>query len=258
MKILAVSNQKGGVGKTTLSVHLAYAAYERGLRVLLIDMDTQENASMMFEPADTSQEFIHTSQLFNEQPSQLPIEFVKPSLGLIRADKVELTAIADLKDADGLENRAIATVAQYKKQFDICILDTPPARNILLFTSLVMADKVLTPIKFGKWEMSGFADLLDDIAAIQSSGLNPNLKHIGSICSKINTRSQKQMEYLEAFKLKYKSAVLNTYLSEREAVQVAINEGRPVWDKVKGVSHKKTAQEWRDACETILNLVVKG
>ena len=257
MKILAVCSEKGGVAKTTLSVHLAHAAHDMGLRVLLTDFDTQGNAGMMFEPPDLSKEFLSTASLFEENPSKLPIEFIKPSFGIIRADKEALTMVADEK-VEGAEFRPIETLKQHTKEFDICIVDSAPSRAFLLYSSLVLADHVLTPVKMGKFELDGFAELLGDITNIQKSGINPRIKHLGSIPVKINTRSANQMEMLSAFKDTYKKSVLDLCLAEREAVQVAINEGRPVWNNVRGASHKKTATEWREACNAILNMVIKG
>jgi chromosome partitioning protein len=257
MKILAVSSEKGGVAKTTISVHLAHAAYDKGLKVLLVDFDTQGNAGMMFEPPDLSKTFLSTAALFDEKPSNMPIEFVKPNFGIIRADKEALTMVADSK-TESAEFRPLEALKQHANSFDICIVDSAPSRAFLLYSSLVLADYVLTPVKMGKFELDGFAELISDITNIQKSGINSRIKHLGSIPVKINTRSSKQMEMLNEFKATYKKSVLDLCLPEREAVQVAINEGRPVWNNVRGASHKKTATEWRDACDAILNMVIKG
>lgn len=255
MKTLVVSNQKGGVGKTTLAVHLALAAHKKGLRVLLVDFDTQQNAGMMFVQTEPALNFLTSSALFLETASTLPLEYVNPTLAIIRADKKGLVLIEDNKSVGSGSKFPALRLKEFDSLFDVCIIDTPPAMGILLNSALVAANQVLTPVKMGRFETSGFADLLDNIKKIRSSGLNPRLKHIGSIAMRINTRSAKQLNALAEFRQAYPSAMLSIMLPEREAVQVAINEGRAVWDKIDGASHKKTAQEWRDGCEVILNLL---
>lgn len=255
MKILAVSNQKGGVGKTAFSTHMAYAAHEKGLKVLLIDFDPQSNAGMMFEPQDESKKYLVTSDLFSEDAVDTPLEFYFPKLAIIRADKLPLAAINMMVSDLSLKKRPAQVLKAHQDKFDVCIIDCPPSMGVLLDAGLIAANQVLTPVKMGKFEMSGFADLLNNIKVIRTGGLNPRLKHIGSIPMKVNTRSSKQMQELSDFRKKYDKAVLPCLISEREAVQVAINEGRPVWEKIKGVSHKKTAQEWHEACDLILTIL---
>lgn len=254
MKILAISNQKGGVAKTTLSVHLAYAAHEKGLRVLLVDFDPQQNAGMSFEPADESQDFLKTHDLFTD--TSKPVEFVKDRLAIIRASEQNLVNISlNVNEQNLLIKLPALALKTFENDFDVCIMDTPPAKGILLDSALVAANQVLTPVKMGKYELSGFADLLNNIRRIRNSGLNPRLKHIGSIPMKINTRSSDQMSRLDNFRTEYGKAVLPLMISEREAVQMAVNQGQPVWVKVKGLSHKRTADEWRGACDFILNIL---
>jgi chromosome partitioning protein len=254
MKILAISNQKGGVGKTTLSVHLAYAAHEKGLRVLIVDFDPQQNTSMMFEPADQSKDYLKTADLFTDE--RKPLEYIKENFAIIRANEAQLCALGLIKEAPHaflrLPSKALKV---FHNDFDVCVIDTPPAKGTLLDSALVAASHVLTPVKMGKFEMSGFADLLNNINRIRTGGLNPLLKRMGSIPMKVNTRSAKQVKALADFRVTYGSAVLPLIISEREAVQAAINDGRPVWVNVKGVSHKRTALEWREACDLILTIL---
>lgn len=253
MKTLTVASQKGGVGKTTLSVHLAYAAHEKGLRVLIVDFDPQENSSMMFEPADESQDYLKTSDLFSDVVK--PIEYIKPSFAIIRADAKGLIDLSRINEAPS-EFLRMPSLAfkRFQDEFDVCIIDTP-AKGSLLDSALVAANQVLTPVKMGKFEMSGFADLLNNIKRIRNGGLNPRLKHIGSIPMKVNSRSPSHVQALAKFRADYDKAVLPLDISEREAVQVAINDGRPVWENVKGLSHKRTAQEWRKACDYVLQIL---
>lgn len=255
MKILAVSNQKGGVGKTTLSTHLAYAASDKGLRVLLIDLDTQANASMMFEKKSDEINYLTSSDLFDETITNLPIEKALDNLWIIRAERESLTVILDSKSEE-LSVCPSKVLQPYSNQFDLCIIDCPPARGLLLMSALSLAQSVISPIDMCKFSIDAFAELLNDMEKVKKAGNNPSLKMLGAIGMKINTRSTTQMQQFSEFKEKYKEIVLPYFFPVREAVQAAINESRPVWTKVRGASHKKTAEEWRKYCDTILAAVI--
>lgn len=251
MRIITVANQKGGVGKTTLSAHLVYHAQEHGRRVLVIDLDAQANLSHTFARAKTGGgKPLAASALFREdKPGAQPAE-VSPGIFLVEAD-------AALVDVDGqaalalVAGRAIRALAQ---GYDLCIIDTPPSFGVRQMAGLVAADAVITPIGIGLYELDGVAALLETIRAVRTKGYNPRLQHLGLLPIKINERSKLESETLAGLRKAYGKHVTPYSLPERTAVKTATARGRPVWLGTKGESHLKAAREWRTACSNILSI----
>jgi chromosome partitioning protein len=255
MKTLAIANQKGGVGKTTLTVHLTYAAVEAGLRVLLIDMDAQANASLSFPSVEGSKPGLLASGLYRSAPSEALPEILDDRLSIIRADNALLSV-------DKAENEVIRRPAQALRRFaadyDLCLIDTPPLLGVRLMASLAASGYVLTPVRIGLYEMSGVADLMQTIHVVRTQGFNPRLRHIGMLPIKTNSRSSKAWKALDELRERYGAEViLPEVLPERAAVNEAVALRRPVWMKARGEGHVKAAQEWRVACDSVLGRVLK-
>lgn len=249
MKTLAVANQKGGVGKSTLTVHLAYAAMEAGLRVLLVDMDKQGSLSLTFPAQVPGAGGVVASELYAEQASGKPLERISDSLAIIRADN-------GLLSIDKAENQVIRrpgqALRQFGQDFDLCLIDTPPLLGVRLMGSLAAADYVVTPVSVGLYELAGVADLMQTIHVIRTQGFNPRLRHVGILPMKTNNRSTEEREALASLRERYGAAILPEVLPERAPVRKAIAKRRPVWVATRGEGHLKAGQEWRAACESIL------
>lgn len=252
MKILAVANQKGGVGKSTLTVHLAYAAMETGLRVLLVDMDKQGSASLTFTATEGTAPGLVASKLYDAEPNGERPQIINDRLAIIRADNALLTI-------DKAENQVIRRPAQalrrFAEDFDLCLIDTPPLLGIRLMASLAAADYVVTPVSVGLYELAGVADLMQTIQVVRTQGFNPRLKHVGILPMKTNSRSSEEREGLAALRQRYGAAILPEALPERAPVRKAIAKRIPVWVSTKGEGHLKAAQEWRAACESVLGRI---
>ncbi|RRD64173.1 ParA family protein [Comamonadaceae bacterium OH2310_COT-174] len=254
MKVLAVANQKGGVGKSTLAVHLAYAALEAGLRVLLVDMDKQGSLSLSFPSSGEASAGLLASQLFDDAPSEARPEAVAERLAIIRADN-------GLLSVDKAENQVIrrpgAALRRFASDFDFCVIDTPPLLGVRLMASLAAADFVVTPVSVGLYELAGVADLMQTIHVVRTQGFNPRLRHVGILPMKTNNRSVDERQALAALRERYGAAILPEVLPERAPVRKAIARRRPVWVATKGDGHLKAAQEWRAACESVLGRMGK-
>lgn len=254
MKTLAVANQKGGVGKSTLVVHLAYAALEAGLRVLLVDMDKQGSLSLSFpgEGGTLAASSLYDAEDAGGRPELLPWRDVPASagrLGIVRAD-------IGLLSIDRAENEVIrrpaAALRRFAADFDLCLIDTPPLLGVRLMASLAAADYVLTPVSVGLYELAGVADLMQTIHVIRTQGFNPRLRHVGILPMKTNNRSGEEQTALASLRMRYGAAILPEILPERAPVRKAVANRRPVWVSTRGAGHLKAAQEWRVACNSIL------
>lgn len=250
MKVLAIANQKGGVGKSTLAVHLAYAGMDAGMRVLLVDMDKQGSLSLTFTAPTDAAPGLVASKLFGLEPTVDGPQFLNDKLSIIRADNA-LLAI------DKAENQVIRQPSQalrrFAADFDLCVIDTPPLLGIRLMASLAAADYVLTPVSIGLYELAGVADLMQTIHVVRTQGFNPRLQHIGILPMKVNSRSTEAKSALATLRIQYGPIILPQALAERAAVRKAIAQRRPVWTNTSGEGHLKAAGEWREACAAILD-----
>lgn len=251
MKILTVANQKGGVGKSTLCVHLACYAREKGLRVLLVDMDKQGSLSLSFPPVGRACGLV-ASQLYRKTDREP--EMLDEGFAIIRADDGLLAIDKADNEAIRLPGRALRPLG---KAFDLCIIDTPPLLGVRLMASLVAASHVLTPVSIGIYELAGVGDLLRTIYAVRNQGFNPALKHIGILPIKTNSRSAEEKAGLDMLRQRHQGNIFRCVLPERAAVRKAIALRRPVWLATKGQGHYLAAREWRAACQEIMERMDK-
>lgn len=257
MKILAVANQKGGVGKSTLAVHLAYAACEAGKRVLLLDFDRQGSLSMSFPPKEGATG-MQASALFAEALQGEP-ERISETLSIIRADETLSMLTAAVK---GMEKRPARNLRALSAGFDVCIIDTPGSIGFnppMTLAALVAADAVVCPISIGLYEGKGLADLWAYLKSVRTAAYNPRLRLMGLLPSKVNTRSREEMEALQMLRNQFGSVILPLMLAERASVKQAVMRLKPVWRGTRGAGHLAAAREWKEACDYILaDLEKKG
>lgn len=252
MKTIAVVNQKGGVGKSTLAVHIAYAAEEAGKRVLLVDFDRQGSMSMSF-PATSEQPGASTSSALFVEGAAIQPEWISERVAILRAD--EALAMLTGVSAEGIKYpaRNLRTLAA---DFDICIIDTPGLLGVnppMTVSALVAATAVVCPFALGLYEGKALSDLWSYLQSIKSRGYNPGLRLLGLLPSKVHTTSREEMDALFQLRKQLGGAILPLILGERASVKQAIAKRRPVWRGTRGAGHLKAAQEWREATGFILS-----
>lgn len=253
MKKLAVVNQKGGVGKSTVCTQVAYAGTENNLRVLLVDFDPQGNFSTSFPatgkhegPASTS------SDLFNPNAVIEP-EILAPGLAIIRSDDA-LSNIYGISPAGFKQpaNHLRALASSY----DLCIIDTPGILGEnppMTLAGLIAADAVICPFTVGIYEAKPLANLWAWLIKIKKGGFNPRLEVLGLLPSKVNTGSGEEMAALADLREQFGDHILPFTLGDRAAVKQSIARHKPVWRGVRGSGHKGAAEEWKAATLHILN-----
>lgn len=248
MKILAVANQKGGVGKTTLSLHIAQYAARQGLRVLMVDLDNQGSLSLYFN----AKSGLEASLLFTSN-AELSAPFsISDKLSIIRAND-NLLAV-DKADNAIIHNPKNA-IKQFENDFDLCVIDTAGVLGVRMTAALAMANYVVTPVSVGLFELDAVSGLVKAIQQVKTSGINPRLKHIGILPMKTNARSKDEMSGLESLRGRYGKAIMAHMLVERAAVKKSVAARLPVWERVRGVSHRKAANEWLGACDAIITAI---
>ena len=242
MKTLVVANQKGGVGKTSAVVHLAFDFFERGLRVLVIDLDTQANASYSLQEFDSG--FL-ASQMF-EADAILPNSWFKD---LPEGPVVQLIA-ADAPLAN-MEKRVLADVAASFKDnlktfadcgFDVCLIDTAPALGASMAAALFSGDYVLSPIELESYSIQGIEKMVKTIVNVRKA--NPGLQFLGMLPSKVDGRNPRHGQHLEELEKAYPQLLVPVSVGLRSSIADALASCVPVW-KIQKTAARKATQEIR-------------
>ena len=254
MKTVAIANQKGGVGKSTLTVHVAYAALEAGLRVLLVDMDKQGSLSLTFTAPEGVALGLVASRLFDQEPSALQPQIISDKLSIIRADGEVLGRLLGV--GNGIEKRPAKYLRAFANQFDLCLIDTPGSLGFnppMTVGALMAADAVICPFAVGLYEADALKELWGYLKTIKTAAYNPKLRLMGLLPSRVNTKSSIEREALVSLRTQLGAVILPVVLAERVAVKQATMRRKPVWKATRGAGHLMAAQEWRAACNYILS-----
>jgi chromosome partitioning protein len=247
--IITISNQKGGVGKTVFAVNLAEYAWEKGARVLVVDVDGQGNSTRYFieERAPYRQ---GASLLYEDGPSPVPVS-VRERLALIAADKAlnDVDALADADERIVLRPRT--HLARLAADYDVVVIDTPPTQSRRLLGALVAADAVVTPIAVDRASFEGLVDVLGDLRAVRAKW-HPELRHIGILVNRFRQMNRHQRENLAELRAQFGTSVLAGELDDRSPVGASFDARRPVWKGLNGESAIEAAKQFRAACQLVL------
>ena len=242
MKTLVVANQKGGVGKTALITHLAFDFAERGLRVLIVDLDTQGNASYTLRSHAIVGE---SSALF---AAHAPKVSAKPGISFFKADQ----ALANLESKNLQESatRLRNNLRALQGEFDICLVDTAPALGVRLVAALVSADFVLSPIELEAYSLQGIRMMVSTIQSVRKG--NPSLKFLGILPSKVDGRNPRHLAHLAELETTYKALLIPTSIGLRSSIADALALGEPVWT-IRKTAARKAIREMRDVAAHLFN-----
>ena len=204
--IISISNQKGGVAKSTTAINLSAGLALEGYKVLLIDTDAQANSTRVFIHPDA--EVPLEKSLYNVIISFSPLASVirktnSNNLSFVPAH-IRLSGI-DLELAQAIDNRSERlkrALGAAKEQFDYIIIDTPPSLGILTINSFVASDKLLVPVSTGFFALTGLVQLQETIDKVRQTQLNPTLGILGVLCTlsdRTNVSKDVEMQLREYF-----------------------------------------------------------
>lgn len=246
MKTLVTAIQKGGQGKTFVSCHLAFDFQERGERVVVIDLDTQGNASWTLEKYASA---ITASELFSAKPDRLRERLAKIDGGglvLISADP----ALANLDrlslaDAATALRASLAVLADY---FDVCLIDTAPSLGVAMTCALLSADYMLSPTELEMFSVMGVNKMLAVFENLKKH--NPGLTFLGMLPNKVDGRKARHMTSLAALRKAHPDRVMPVSIGARDSIAQALGEQKPVWH-IKRTAARVATKEVRAMAEYV-------
>jgi chromosome partitioning protein len=226
--VLAISNQKGGVGKTTTAVNLSAALARRGERVLLVDLDAQGNASsgLGHGRADVSMGMFDVLMEYRDLDSVLAPSS-QDNLHVAPAGPDLVAAEVELVSQPRREGRLRKALNRVRDRYEWIVIDCPPSLGLLTVNALTAADSVLVPLQAEYYAMEGLGDLLRTIIAVQR-GLNPDLKREGIVITMTDTRNRLCREVERQARELFGKEVFETVIPRNVRLGEAPSHGRSI------------------------------
>lgn len=247
--VVALVNQKGGVGKTTTAINLGACLAERDMRVLLVDVDPQGNASsgLGVRPTDVTAG-TYELMLGAATLEQATVSTPHTNLHLIPATQALAGANVELVTVEQREHKLAAALEPAKTQYDVILLDAPPSLGLVTINALLAADEVLIPVQSEYYALEGLSQLLHTIELVRTN-LKPTLSLLGAVITLHDRRTKLAVDVAQEIRKYFPGRVFTTEIPRNVRLSEAPSYGKSV---LQYAGWSKGARAYAALCDEVL------
>ncbi|MFY9571865.1 MAG: ParA family protein [Blastocatellia bacterium] len=253
-RVIAIANQKGGVGKTTTTINLGATLAVADMKVLIIDADPQGNSTSGLGLRGKSRSSFYQALIMNEPLANLALDTELPNLKVIPSEKTLVAAEIELVDLPEREFKLRSLLRPVIANFDYVLIDCPPSLGLLTLNALAAADSVLIPIQCEYFALEGVSELWDTLVRVRRS-INPTLAVEGFLLTMFDERTNLSAQVMSDLRDFLGSQVFTTIIPRNVRLAEAPSHGKPI---ILYDIRSKGAESYVRLAKEVINNVKKG
>ena len=226
-KIVAVANQKGGVGKTTTAVNLSSCVAALGKKVLIVDLDPQGNTTTGYGISKRSVDIGTYEILIGEADARQAVRKTEFRTDVIGSNTRLAGASLEMIDLPGRESRLRKALASIQQDYDFIFIDCPPSLDLLTLNGLCACDSILIPVQCEYYALEGLSDLMNTVRIVRRS-MNPGLDIEGVLLTMFDGRTNLSIQVAQELKRFFAGKVYSTVIPRNVRLSEAPSHGKPI------------------------------